>query len=289
RLIVNGASEDTGKTINFYIDGNLADETGTWQSGAVLELDLSTNPNPNDPPILLHFLYGEITIDGISAPTGTLIEAWSNETLRGNMTTTEVGLYGTPEGNRLIMAGVNDENITFRAKGPDMDTYALSNKTIIFVAGAVENITLHFVSETIVPPPTITPPSSSSRSRGGGSSSFIPIDTTLNLSNQSNSTMNISFENSTQNISDQINLSDDDSGSDDDTADKPSGIPSGDDSGIEGGGSLFDTASSWGPGNDQDTSFITGLFLGESAPSPYVSVLVIVILALTLGYIIFLK
>ncbi len=285
RLMVEGVSADAGKTVSFYIGGHLAEQTVAWHSGDVLELDLTTNPNPNNPPTFPHFLYGIITIDGTSAPTGTIVEALIDGVVSGSMTTTELGVYGTPARSRLIVTGVDGDNITFRAKGPDMDTYASSNETMVFVAGVVENFTLHFVSEPIVPPPIIIPPSSS-RSGGGGSSSYIvAVDTSPNESNQSNSSVNISIENSSLNMSEDIDTSEDDGGTD--QSDRE-GISSGDDSGT-GGDSLFDTASSVDPGSNQDTGFITGFFLGESAPSPYVSGMVVLILGLTLGYVIFLK
>ena len=285
RLMVEGASDDNGKTVSFYIDGVLAEQTVAWASGDILELDLSINPNPNNPPTFPHFLYGAITIDDVPAPIGTIVDALIDDVVRGSMTTTELGIYGTPAWNRLMVTGADDDNITFRAKGPDMDTYASSNETMIFVAGVVENISLHFISEPIVPP-QITPPPSSSRSGGGGSSSYIvTVDTSSNESNLSDSSVNISIDNSSLNMSEDIDSSEDDGGTD--QSDREA-ITSGDDSGTEGD-SLFDTASSEDTGNNQDTGFITGFFLGESAPSPYVSGVVILILGLTLGYIIFLK
>lgn len=51
KLVVDGGEADEGKTITFYVDGQQADQTATWESGAVVELNVSApSPPADDPP-----------------------------------------------------------------------------------------------------------------------------------------------------------------------------------------------------------------------------------------------
>ncbi|NOQ56288.1 MAG: tandem-95 repeat protein, partial [Nanohaloarchaea archaeon] len=108
-------------------------------------------------PSLPYFMYGEITINDISAPTGTIVEAWSDDTLCGSTATTEKGFYGTPAWNRLIINCDADKTLTFRAKSPAMDSYATTAQTSTIQSGEIDIINLNFIWDGIIEPDNTAP------------------------------------------------------------------------------------------------------------------------------------
>jgi hypothetical protein len=85
--------------------------------------------------------YGDITINSVAAPVGTVIVAKIEGVERGSFVTTEAGKYGGPEtfDSRLVVAGEEDEvgeTITFWVNG------ALAKQTAIYEPGESKELDL---------------------------------------------------------------------------------------------------------------------------------------------------
>ncbi|MCK5593742.1 MAG: tandem-95 repeat protein, partial [Candidatus Aenigmarchaeota archaeon] len=118
---------------------------------------LAISPIAEATPELPYFMYGEITINGIAAPAGTVVEALFEDNIRESTTTTEKGFYGTPAWNRLLINGVSGETYTFRAKSPTMDSYATTAQTSTFKSGILDDIDLHFTWDGVIEPDNAAP------------------------------------------------------------------------------------------------------------------------------------
>ena len=85
--------------------------------------------------------YGDITINGLSAPVGTVIVARVGDVERGSFTTTEAGKYGGPGtfDSRLVVAGEEaeiGETITFRVNS------TRANQTAVYEPGESKELNL---------------------------------------------------------------------------------------------------------------------------------------------------
>jgi len=85
QLIITG--DFPGKTVSFKIDDHEAQQAITWQTGNVINVNLSINSWPYECAF-----YGAVTVDGRHVPDGTKVSAWVEEA-KVHSTTTIDSLY----------------------------------------------------------------------------------------------------------------------------------------------------------------------------------------------------
>ncbi|NLV25916.1 MAG: PKD domain-containing protein [Methanomicrobiales archaeon] len=83
-------STDSGKTITFRINDYQADQTITVGSGGIAKLDLSASYSPL---VQTYTLSGNVLINNIQAPVGTVLSASIDSQIRGQVTVTSSGTY----------------------------------------------------------------------------------------------------------------------------------------------------------------------------------------------------
>jgi hypothetical protein len=110
---------------------------------------LASADTPPIPPIPCEF-YGNVTINGLAAPAGTVITAYIDEVSRSSITTLTTGMYGGPGSfdPRLRISGDETDigkTITFRVNGDG------ANETAQFNAGGGGRLNLTVIFSG--PPP----------------------------------------------------------------------------------------------------------------------------------------
>ncbi|NOR84521.1 hypothetical protein GQ473_00240 [archaeon] len=96
-------------------------------------------------------LSGNISINDVPAPKGTLIEAWIENEKKGHTITSLIGQYGDRVSNQLIVTCTGDNIITFRAKLPGEDTYAVSEATLECISWELKsNYDLDFIWDGVI-------------------------------------------------------------------------------------------------------------------------------------------
>jgi hypothetical protein len=138
--------------------------------------------------------YGTATVNGVSAPTGTVIRAYYGITLAGEVTLTEAGVYGynSPTAQQLLVAE-GTGTIRFTVKDPaingGVETEGDTVHTYIgFTAGETvpKNFAFTWIAPTPAPSPSPTPspspaptpapapaPSPAPATSGGGGSTSV--------------------------------------------------------------------------------------------------------------------
>ena len=119
-------------------------------------------------PLLPDEFRGSVTINGNSAPVGTVLTAYINDEVRGTVTTTEEGIYGGLEldDRRLIVTGYDGEvgvTITFTVAG------YTATETATFTPGETQRLDL---SATYTTPPPTASPGGGGGGGGGSAGSF---------------------------------------------------------------------------------------------------------------------
>lgn len=89
-LEVPVTSADTGKTITFRLNDYQADQIITVSTGGVMKLDLSAS---SITPVQTYTLSGNVLLDSMPAPVGTIITAAIDSQIRGQVTITTAGSY----------------------------------------------------------------------------------------------------------------------------------------------------------------------------------------------------
>lgn len=119
-----------------------ATETSTPTPTLTRTATPASTPAPPPPtiPQFPHLFYGELHADGAPAPVGTVVEARVNGKVRGNITTTEVGIYATFDVRPLLVQGDIEDGATieFYADG------AKCNEIGIFQAGGHTELDLTY-------------------------------------------------------------------------------------------------------------------------------------------------
>jgi hypothetical protein len=105
--------------------------------------------------------YGEITVNGQPAPSGTIIEAVIDGEVRGQIEVTEPGEYGGPAGGdeKLVVNGTEDDvgkTVTFYVSATGFERGA-ADQTIEWESGAVEELNLTATLDESESTPTETP------------------------------------------------------------------------------------------------------------------------------------
>ncbi len=114
--------------------------------------------------------WGNVTIDGAPAPTGTVVRAYYGAELAGSVTTQEAGVYGYTEPiKQKLLVGEGDGLITFSVQKPsESEVQGITPVTQSeFVSGETVQKNLAFVTVT-APTPVPEDKPRSNRSRGGG-------------------------------------------------------------------------------------------------------------------------
>ena len=132
-LGVYGDASDTGKTVQFYVDGVLAPQTTVYSVGAVQEINLSV--------IIRATYHGSVKINDADAPVNTTIIAKINGIEKGRITTTEIGKYS----GLAVYGDASDtgKTVQFYIDG------ILAPQTTVYYAGAVQEINLLVTKEII--------------------------------------------------------------------------------------------------------------------------------------------
>lgn len=89
-LEVPVTSADTGKMITFRLNDCQADQVLTVGTGGVMRLDLSAS---SITPVQTYTLSGNVLLDNLPAPVGTVISATIDSQVRGQVTVTSAGSY----------------------------------------------------------------------------------------------------------------------------------------------------------------------------------------------------
>jgi hypothetical protein len=129
--------------------------------------------------------WGEVTIDGVAAPAGSIVRVYDAVTQVGEIILLEDGVYGyTAPTKQKLIVGEGQGVLTFKIESPSInggaETGGLSSIVYPgFVSGeTVElNLTFDVTEEVIIPPSS----SGSSSSGGGGGGSRRTIDTPTEL------------------------------------------------------------------------------------------------------------
>jgi hypothetical protein len=127
-------------------------------------------------PQFPHLFYGDITINGASAPIGTVVIAKVGEVEKGRITTTIGGKYGGPGAyeQKLLVQGniapgiAPGATITFSTAGHN------GTPTALFTSEKMEKLDLTFNFEIPPTPPVVPPPNNNGGgggSTGGGNNS----------------------------------------------------------------------------------------------------------------------
>jgi hypothetical protein len=121
--------------------------------------------------------WGSASIDGQSAPVGTVVKTYYGSTLAGQVVVNELGVYGytEPTKQKLIVSEGSGQ-ITFKVQSSSInsgnETTGLTPITYTaFTSGITVNKNLAFVTVVVTPP---TPPSGGGGGGGGGGSSTPP-------------------------------------------------------------------------------------------------------------------
>jgi hypothetical protein len=107
--------------------------------------------------------WGNVTVNGASAPVGSVLKAYSNGVVVGEVTVKEAGVYGyTDSTKQKLLVGNATSSVTFSLQHSSLNNGAEINGSISepFVSGSTVNKNLSF-SFTIQTP-------SATRSGGGG-------------------------------------------------------------------------------------------------------------------------
>ncbi len=125
------------------------------------------------PPAFPESFYGDLTIDGLSAPAGMVVTAFIDGQERGKITTTVSGKYGGPSGvdKKLIVSGSDADNgktITFFINAAEAD------QTATWESGEVLRLDLN-TDELSITGGATSGPGGGSSSGGGDSSSVSAV------------------------------------------------------------------------------------------------------------------
>ena len=129
---------------------------GSLLIALVLILSLIT-PVMADPPALPHQFYGNATIDGSSAATGTTIYAYVNGVLAGTTTVDSSGRYGYDP--LFTIAGTDGQEVTFYVGSylaPQTETYAAGGITRVNLAIITTDLSVSTNSATGIGSTTAT-------------------------------------------------------------------------------------------------------------------------------------
>ena len=127
--------------------------------------------------------WGSVTVDGNSAPVGTVVRAYYGTTLAGQIVVQEAGIYGYTEATKqklLVAEGVGQ--ITFKFQQNSLNGGAETDGTTLqtyaaFESGITKNFNLAFILSAppaSSPPPTQTTSGGSGGGGGGGGGSYTP-------------------------------------------------------------------------------------------------------------------
>lgn len=108
---------------------------------------------PGVPPFPM-VLYGQITVNGTPAPSGTIIDSRINNVSRGSHTTLIAGIYGAFPQDRMLITGEKaDEgkSVEFYIKTPFMSEYLKASENAGFYSGKIYEFNLSAASDGTPP------------------------------------------------------------------------------------------------------------------------------------------
>ena len=120
--------------------------------------------------------WGEVSVDSVAAPAGSIVRVYAEAVEVGQITVTEAGVYGYTEPTRQkLLVGEGDGVLTFTIQSPDINNGIETKGTSpvthpSFIAGETTELNINFdIAEEVVAP-SGGGGSSSSGGGGGGSS-----------------------------------------------------------------------------------------------------------------------
>ena len=121
--------------------------------------------------------WGEVSVDSVAAPAGSIVRVYAEAVEVGQITVTEAGVYGYTEPTRQkLLVGEGDGVLTFTIQSPDINNGIETKGTSpvthpSFIAGETTELNINFdIAEEVVAS-SGGGGSSSSGGGGGGSSS----------------------------------------------------------------------------------------------------------------------
>ena len=144
--------------------------------------------------------WGEVSVDSVAAPAGSIVRVYAEAVEVGQITVTEAGVYGYTEPTRQkLLVGEGDGVLTFTIQSPDINNGIETKGTSpvthpSFIAGETVELNINVdIAEEVVAP-SGGGGSSSSGGGGGGSSSKKIENATEQVLGAATSTENLTEE-----------------------------------------------------------------------------------------------